>query len=51
MLILEILLERQEAIGDALGTEMLDTSILGELFYCNNTSIGKHYFGTLPLPY
>lgn len=51
MLILERLLERQEAAGSSSGEEMLVAAIFGGLFYYEGPGAGKSHSGALPLDY
>lgn len=49
MLILESLLERQEATRLLLVVKTLAIGIFGSPFYCDNTGTGKAHFGILSL--
>ena len=46
-----LILEREEATGDTLGTKTLAAAILGSSYYYVDTGPGKHHFGILPLAY
>ena len=51
LLILENLLESQEATRTPLGDIDAGSSHFGELFYHKDTGAGKHRCGVLPLAY
>jgi len=45
LLILESLMERQEAMGLSLGMETREAAVTGSVFHCKTTDAGGYHFG------